>query len=174
MLCKLVVVTALSSNHITESLDFFGSVYANFPSTRIIVYDLGLSENEVSRLQSYCNVLEVRKFEFSKYPPHTKDLLTYSWKPHVVYEVSKSYELFIYCDASCRFNKALIKHFPELHQYPLIPLVRGDYSILRTTHNGMLKYLAPNMERDQLLKLMPKNFFESGGVVYLSNKLLLT
>ena len=141
MLCKLVVVTALSSSHFEESLEFFRFVYANFPATKVIVYDLGLTENEVRRLQSYCNVLEVRKFEFAKYPPHTKDLMTYSWKPHIVYDVSKEYELFIYCDASCRITKAFIKHLPELHQYPLLPKVRGSYSILRTTHDGMLKYV---------------------------------
>ncbi len=44
MMCKLVFVTALSSNHYKESLDYFGSVHLNMPNTTIIVYDIGRTE----------------------------------------------------------------------------------------------------------------------------------
>ncbi len=59
MMCKLVMVTAFSSNHFRESQDYFGSVHKNMPNTTIIciVYDLGLKREEVATLQSYCNVI---------------------------------------------------------------------------------------------------------------------
>lgn len=91
MLCKLVMLTAFSSNHFRESQDFFGSVHAILPNTKIIVYDIGLTEAEVNRVQSYCNVLEVRKFNFDLYPPHVKELYKCAWKPLIVNEVSKEY-----------------------------------------------------------------------------------
>ena len=56
MMCKLVMVTAISSNHFRESQDYFGSVHKNMPNTTIIVYDLGLKREEVATLQSYCKV----------------------------------------------------------------------------------------------------------------------
>ena len=69
MMCKLVVVTGISSNHFQESRSLFGSVHEQMPNTKIIVYDIGLTKSQVSTLQTYCNV-EIRKFNFQKYPKH--------------------------------------------------------------------------------------------------------
>ena len=69
MMCKLVVVTGISSNHFQESRSLFRSVHEQMPNTKIIVYDIGLTKSQVSTLQTYCNV-EIRKFNFQKYPKH--------------------------------------------------------------------------------------------------------
>ena len=69
--CRLVVVTAASNNHYAESQDMIGSVQKFLPNTKLIVYDLGLTQKQKEKLHRYCNV-EVRPFQFENYPPHTK------------------------------------------------------------------------------------------------------
>ena len=63
------VVSAISSSHFEEARDMIASAQRFLPTTRIVVYDLGLKENERKELESFCNV-EVRKFVFKQYPPH--------------------------------------------------------------------------------------------------------
>eukprot|EP00731_Ephydatia_muelleri_P010040 Em0005g626a len=99
LLCRMVAVTSLSSNHFAEGQDNFGSLQKYFPRTKIIVYDLGLTESERRQLTSYCNV-ELRNFPFEKYPDHVRDLQTYAFKPLVVSEVAREYEVILYGDAS--------------------------------------------------------------------------
>ena len=165
MLCKLVMVTALSSNHFSESRDFFASVYSNFPAVKIIVYNIGLTTSEVERLKSYCNVMEIRDYKFDRYPNHTRELNRHAWKPFIFQEMSDEFEFFLYCDTSCRINKTFTSYFPILLKYPiLLHAPKSSMSILRTTHESMIKYLVPDLNRSYLLKIL-KGFFESNAVL---------
>ncbi len=171
MLCKLVVVTALSSNHYEESQDFIGSVHALLPHTEIIVYDLGLKKSQSKTLASYCNT-KVRQFDFSKYPEypdHTTDLKKYAWKPFIIEETSKDYELFLYCDASCRVDANFLHYLPYIMKFPVLPCCGLDVGchVIRTTHDGMLKYLQMNMTRAELVEFTPT--FESSSIVFWAN-----
>ena len=49
---------------------------------RLIVYDLGMTEDEAAALRCAVPTLvdEVRRFPFEKYPKHVKVLTCYSWK----------------------------------------------------------------------------------------------
>ena len=168
ILCKLVMVIGFSSNHFEESKDYFGSVHAHLPHTRIIVYDIGLTASQSRTIKSYCNT-EVRKFNFDKYPPHTKNLGTYAWKPYVIKEVSEEFEVFTFFDASIRIGPSFIHILPNLLKFPLIPCSRLDKGsqVFRSTHDGMLKYFKMNMSREKLVNLSPT--YESGSLVFWAN-----
>ena len=118
------------------------------PNTKIIVYDIGLTKNQVSTLQTYCNV-EIRKFNFQKYPEHFKNLINYSWKTAIAKEMSKEFELFFYCDSSVRFKNPINQLLPLLLRFPFVPgSVISDLKLL----DGMLKYLHTNRSRSELAR----------------------
>ena len=162
------MVIGFSSNHFEESKDYFGSVHAHLPHTRIIVYDIGLTASQSRTVKSYCNT-EVRKFNFNKYPPHTKNLGTYAWKPYVIKEVSEEFEVFTFFDASIRIGPPFIHILPNLLKFPLLPCSRlGERAqVFKTTHDGMLKYFKVNMSREKLASLSPT--YESGSLIFLAN-----
>ncbi len=151
MMCKLVMVTPISSNHFEESKDYIGTVHKHLPNTRIIVYDVGLKEQEVRTLKSYCNI-EVKTFDFNKYPKYTRDLNKYAFKGFIMEEMSKTHELFFFCDASCRLLSSLEHILPFLLDFPFLPLTAVDYPMVKSTHDGMLSYLRINMSRLELTK----------------------
>ena len=169
MLCKLVMVTALSSNHFRESERYFATTNAKLPNTKVIVYNLGLKKNEIKVLQSYCNVQEVRKFKFGKYPGHVKNLLNYAWKPLLINDASKDFELFFYCDSSCRVKKdVLISFLPYLLEFPFLPALKSGHPQIITTHDGMLKYFNSGMTREEMLATLPIGF-QGGGMLMRSD-----
>lgn len=176
MLCKLIFVTAFSSNHFKESLDYFASVHITLPQVKVIVYDLGLTAAEIHSVKSYCNVQEVRKFKFDKYPKHTKNLYNYAWKPLIVNEMSQEYELFFYCDAGCRIKSTFISLLPHLLRFPLVPAARLHSSVITTTHQGMLDYFGVKLNRSELVKILRNGF--PGGIMliwandFLKNRIL--
>ena len=150
--CKLVVVTATSSNHYTELQDLIGSVQKFLPRTNLIVYDLGMTEEQKNQLQTFCNI-EIRPFVFEKYPPHTKRLRTFAWKVFAVEEVVRDYEVIMWADSSVRLTGPLFAEtiFPLLLQFPFMaPVTRSYLPIVSFTHDRMLQYLNLSLSRKQM------------------------
>ena len=149
--CKLVVVTAISSNHYEEAQDMIASVQKFLPSTKLILYDLGLSAAQKGKLQRYCNV-EVRPFRFEKYPPHTKNLQLYAWKTFIIKEVASEYEVLFWGDSSARVIGPSFadKVFPFLLKFPFVAGSTTSLPIVSLTHDGMLKYLNMTVTRKQM------------------------
>lgn len=82
-----IFVTAASESHYPEVLVLVSTLQRNVPWQKIIFYDLGLSETQVSEIKRLCNV-EYRKFPFDSYPGHVGNLFEYRWKP-IIIAVSK-------------------------------------------------------------------------------------
>ena len=147
--CRLVVVTAFSSNHFEEAQDLIASVQANLPYTRLIVYDLGLTVGNKTRLSKYCNV-EIYPIDFSKYPPHAKHINKYAWKPIITSEISKQYEVVIYGDASLRILHPVLESIiPLLLDFPFVSGPMSGEPIPRLTHDSTLRYLGLEMSRKE-------------------------
>ena len=157
--CKLVVVSSISSNHMTEATEMIVSVQKHMPNTRLIMYSLGLTNGEMALLRSYCNV-EVRMFDFDKYPSlsYSKHhLRTFGWKPMVVKEVSEQYEVIMYFDSSVRLNGPItdkvLKYLWSSPAFIAGPWTgngcyNSDKPIVSFTHDTTLSYLFPNKSKD--------------------------
>ena len=148
--CRLVVVTALSSNHLDEAQDMVASIQTFLPQTKIIVYDLGLTTKERSEFSKLCNV-EVRQFAFERYPTHVSSLRKFAWKPLIVQEVASQHEVILYGDASLRMIG------PDIHsafdRLAVLPFLSGSphhYIIISMTHEGMIEYLNYPPSREEM------------------------
>ena len=127
MACKTVVLTAASSNHWIESLDGIGSVQNMMPDMKIIMMDIGLTEEQVEQLQRLRNV-EIRNFPFDTYPPHVGDLMKYAWKPLAIQKILLEYEIVFRMDASLRIKRPLMDIIiPDLQKFPVRVKTNGYY-----------------------------------------------
>ena len=155
LLERLVIATGISSNHYQEAMaGMIGSAQRMMPKTKIIVYDLGLTAEQRDNLSRICGV-ELRTFNFSKYPDHVspKTLLEFAWKPIIAGELSKEYEVIMWGDSSVRLLEPLQKHvFPHFLDVDH-PFVATSVSIdiVPMTHNKTLEYL--NVARESMRNL---------------------
>ena len=106
MLNRLVIATGFSSNHYDEALNMIASVQKMMPEVKLIVYDLGMTSQQRATVLQMCGV-ELRTFNFTKYPQHVRDLFKYAWKPIIANELVKDYEVVMWGDASVRLLKPL-------------------------------------------------------------------
>ena len=117
------------------------SVQKFLPNTKLIVYNIGLTNDERKTVSTYCNV-ELRRFPFELYPPHVKELLTYAWKPIMHRDVAEEYEVILYGDASMRlkgnFKDTML---PLLQTFPYVAGPLHSIPIISMIHEGMLDYL---------------------------------
>ena len=170
--CKLVVVTAISSNHYNEAQDMVASVQKYLPNTKLIVYDLGLEAQHTRQLNQYCNI-EVRPFVFGKYPPHTKNLRTYAWKPFIINEITSKYEVVFWADSSVRVTGPLFaeKVLSFLLKFPFVAGSTLTLPIISLTHDGMLQYLNMPLSRKQMSQF---GHIEAGCWVMWANSVMRT
>ena len=157
--CKLIIVSAISSNHMAEATELIKSVQQHMANTRLIMYSLGLIDEEMALLDSYCNV-EVRVFDFHKYPDLAyakNNLRKFGWKPVIVKEVSDEYDVVLWLDASGRLTRSLdpnvFKHLQKTPTFLAGPwegryCLHSNDPIVSYTHDSTLRYLFPNKSHD--------------------------
>ena len=169
MYCRLVIVTGFSSNHFQEVQAMIVSVQEHLPNTKLIVYNLGLNNEEISSVKKYCNV-ELRRFNFSQYPKHVSNLLTYAFKPLIIKEVTQQYEVVMWADASIRIKA----HLPDyllrfLKVFPFVSGAKSRHVSISLTHDGMFKYLNITKSRNELASHLS---FQGGTFLIWANTLL--
>ena len=150
MLNRLVIATGFSSNHYYEGLNMIASVQTVMPEVKLIVYDLGMTSHQRATVLRMCGV-ELRTFDFTKYPQHVHDLFKYAWKPIIAYELVKDYEVVMWGDASVRLLKPLQEYILPYLLDIEVPFVGTKYNtpIVQMTHSGTLNYFIMTRESMQ-------------------------
>jgi hypothetical protein len=95
-----------------------------FHRTKVILYDIGLTENENAEMRKYCKC-EVRKFPFHQFSAHVRLREAYAWKPLILFEVLKQYKFvmwevypgIVFCVIVTRLVKAWSIFYNLIIQY---------------------------------------------------------
>ena len=150
LLCRMVALSAISSNHFAEAQDNIGSLQKYFPRTKMILYDIGLTANERRQLGTYCNV-EVRNFTFERYPHHVRELDIYAWKPLIVSEVAQQYQVILYGDSSVRMKSSdMVTVLKSIVTFPFVSGIPHHQPIISLTHEGTINYLLKSPSRKEM------------------------
>ena len=84
---ELVLVTGSSSSHFKRLYQFLESIHIFEPNTKTVVYDLGLKDIERDTLLRDFKNIDLRKFDFDKYPDYVNININdgeYAWKPIII------------------------------------------------------------------------------------------
>jgi hypothetical protein len=113
---------------------------------RVVVYDLGLNEQEKEEIRYSFEDIILEKFDFSKYPEHVSlekyngKYCSYAWKPIIIYEVCEKYGGLVHWmdtrNLYTDFN-FLIKILQINHIYT--PITSG--SVEKWTHPTCMNYM---------------------------------
>ena len=105
------LVTGFSSDHFNQHRESVVTVFERFNislsktnTRKILVFDLGLTQSQINILKSDPRYI-YQKFNFEKYPPHTKWLKSYAFKIFTFMECLETYQNCIWFDASINFKK---------------------------------------------------------------------
>tara|TARA_B100001059_G_scaffold91383_1_gene90268 strand:- start:8503 stop:9417 length:915 start_codon:yes stop_codon:yes gene_type:complete len=119
------ILTASNDAYILTLCDFV-NCYINegFSIKNLIIYDIGISNENIKRLYKINNYLNIQKFNFSKYPEHVSFNkynglnMSYAFKPIIIYNEIHNIEnigtdIFIWMDSANRFTK---KNITDIYQ----------------------------------------------------------
>ncbi|XP_022090678.1 uncharacterized protein LOC110979305 [Acanthaster planci] len=138
---RTVIVTGLSGYTEEEGVGLVASAQIHMPFKKIIIYDLGVKKRTIDRLAPLCNV-EIRKFQFTKYPAHVKILRNNAWKLILITEVLEEFGSVFYAHPRLRFRAPISILFPFVKQtHGFIPSMSDDTSLLQVSHPNTLRLM---------------------------------
>ena len=145
--------TAFSSNHFEEHKKEIGTALRLFKNMKILVYDLGMSAEQIKYVDEHPN-LEYRRLKFSRYPPHVKKLTTYAWKTLIWVEVLQEFDAITWFDTSMSFSVGQETFIRTVKDYiinkkssVLMYVHETGHSTAWATHADMWSYFPSNMTK---------------------------
>ncbi|KAI6177817.1 hypothetical protein M3Y97_00948900 [Aphelenchoides bicaudatus] len=136
-------VAPISSGHFAEGRLLVKSITTFYPDSKIVIYDIGITEEHIEEIKTWCNVL-YRKFKFGQYPPHVRRLSSYAFKMINV-EAFQEFKTFFYIDTSIRFTGKNLHIFLQgVKNKDLLPFsIHTDpkHSVYASTDPRMYEYL---------------------------------
>ncbi len=140
--CQLTIVTGADSSHFRSLLNLLTSIEKYEPTSKVSVWNLGLTEIEKDTLKIKFPNFELKSFEFDKYPQHLNIKVNageYAWKPAIIYEeFNNQNEILLWLDAGDLLTSNLrwIKQFIKFSGF-YSPYSSG--TLIDWTHPTMLK-----------------------------------
>uniref|UniRef100_A0A1I7UTC7 Apple domain-containing protein n=2 Tax=Caenorhabditis tropicalis TaxID=1561998 RepID=A0A1I7UTC7_9PELO len=139
-----VFVTAFSNPFIRNGKRLISSIRKLGFHNKIILYDLGIDAGNLKDLQEKTCNLEIRFFNFTKYPGYLKSLKSYRWKPIVIAETLRDYGSIWYLDSSVIFESKNVSHVYDLvncqgsveKRPPMLPSASRDLRESREPHEN--------------------------------------
>ncbi|MHB0754987.1 DUF1647 domain-containing protein [Polaribacter sp. M15] len=141
---KLVIISASDSSHYKSLYQFLESVFIHEKKTKVIVYDLGLKVSERKVLLQSFKTLDLRTFDYSKYPKYFNIKINageYAWKPIIIAQVLNEFKCSVcWLDAGNIITKPLnnLRKIIELYGF-YSPFSKGLIS--DWTHYKSLEFL---------------------------------
>jgi hypothetical protein len=112
----------------------------------VVVYDLGLKNEEVSQLAAMFPKLTIETFDFDKYPEHVSlkryngHNCSYAWKPIIIHEVCETYKGIVHWFDTRNLYNSLTRLILAIGKYGLYTPV-AYHSINHLTHPATLRYM---------------------------------
>lgn len=148
---RQVFVIAFDKSHYREGSGVIKNLReAPGQNFSIVFYDLGLLDEQAILVREHCGCI-YRKFRFDKYPPHVKDLHTYSFKTIIIMETLQEFGFIQWVDTSYRLLYDSLDA-----QMKVIELARkGEGLLLWTTsryvycqiHKGMYEFFGESADQ---------------------------
>lgn len=162
----LTIVSGADSSHFKSLVQFIKSALRYEQYSNLVIYDLGLSKEESDFIKNNFPEVNLRIFDYSKYPSYFNirtDAGKFAWKPVIISDVLYEFKCSaIWLDAGCLITQPLYHVRDVIKKHGFYSPISGG-SIKEWTHPKTVEYL--NVEHNLLNK---RNL--TGGVVAVNFK----
>ena len=157
---NILFVSAAEKNYFSQLISLIES-FLSHSKCRLIIYDIGLEKNQVEKLIKEYPDIELRIFDFKKYPEFISQyfdgkLGNYAWKPIIVNEVLNEFKSkIVWLDAGNLITSKIIFLKISLTALGLVVPVSSN-RIVDWTHTRTIEYIGLNS------KFLNSNNYASG------------
>ncbi len=157
---NILFISAAEKNYFSQLRSLIESFQDN-SKCKLIIYDIGLEKNQVEILKKEYKDIEIRTFDFKKYPEFVSQyfdgkLGNYAWKPIIVNEILEEFRSkVVWLDAGNLINSKIIFLKITLTALGLVVPVSSN-RIIDWTHSKTIDLIGLNQ------KFLKSNNYASG------------
>ena len=145
----LIIVTAADSSHFKSLKNLLSSILLYEKNIKVIIVDLGLTKSEVKELKIKFKTMEIRKFDYSKYPSYFDIKINageYAWKPVIISNILNEFKCSIIWMDAGNIIVSPLRTIKKILNYTGFHVSYSSLKILDTTHPETLKFLKVSNE----------------------------
>ena len=130
----LVIVTSSTPGYFPRLRNLIGSIHFWEPKLKIVVYDMGLTPELIDEVMTWKNV-ELKEFDFSKYPPYVSLVWNFAWKLFMIEEEMKNHPAICWLDSGVELRHPLVsmRYFLERDGFFSTTMEKRQHITGRTT-----------------------------------------
>lgn len=158
----LKIVTGANSIFYASMIQLINSIKIHEKGNYYIVaYDLGLTKQQRFYINRDFPEIELKTFDFSKYPPHFNLAInagSYAWKPLIIkneFINTNSEDYLFWIDAGCIIKRQLLFIRAALYFYGFYAVLAGPQT-KELTHENTIRYL--NLKEESCLRMLAATF----------------
>jgi len=140
---EIVYVSGADVQYFEALENYAASLYYWAPTRKLAVYNLGMEEYQIDRVQTWPNVIAVHWKDGlpSQFPPHVhENLRNYAWKPLAIQDSLQKYHAILWIDAGATLV-APVEPLEEALMKEGLFLVKGqDDDMKARSHEGMFQW----------------------------------
>lgn len=160
MLGDFVIATACSHGYFYQLENLIGSIHFWEPRQRIVVYDIGMSRDQLEILNCYVNV-SVVPFPFHSHPEHVANLYNYAWKILIIEDAMKRHDSVLMLDSALELRAPLREIKQTIANTGHFSAVQPG-SVALFTHPTTFNFLGVNVKDPDHLDKWTVPFYAGG------------
>jgi hypothetical protein len=149
------IVTYTLNGQVASTILFLQNIATKLPTDTLIIYDLGLSENDLHTLQGFCNSTKctVITYDLSRFPSYVLDERMHAFRPIIIQDVLQRSKTILFLENNVRIrsmDKAkeilAIKLKTEKGSGVMGWTTRVQQAVSSRTHYKMFDYFETNAD----------------------------
>lgn len=141
---NFIIITGADSSHYKSLIQLLLSVLLHEKNTKVIVFDLGLTDLELNELKEKFKTIEIRKFNYSQYPKFFNIKINageYAWKPVIISDILNEFKCsIVWMDAGNVISSPL-NTIRKIMNFTGFYSPYSEKKIFSWTHPKTLKFL---------------------------------
>jgi hypothetical protein len=148
-----IIVTAADSSHHKSLKNLLSSIVLHEKHAKVIIFDLGLTKSELMEIKRKFKKMEIRKFNFSKYPSYLDIKVNageYAWKPVIISNILNEFKCSVIWMDAGNIILSPLRTIKKILNFTGFYVPYSRLKISDTTHYKTLKFL--KVSKDILYK----------------------
>ncbi|KAH8372969.1 hypothetical protein KR009_009163 [Drosophila setifemur] len=174
---NFTIVTYVLDGQAASAILLAQNIAAKFPSEYVLIYDLGVSEEQLRALGSYCNSsrCSVITYDLSEFPSFVSDQRTHAFRPIVIKDALMRARSVLFMENSMRLKRGH-RELQELQKRVSVHGVLGwntPTAVSSLTHPKMFEYFESDAKEFNFLRMVDLDVVFFADTLFVTEKIML-
>ncbi|XP_064541778.1 uncharacterized protein LOC135430885 isoform X2 [Drosophila montana] len=175
---NFTIVTYVQEGQVSSAILLAQNIAAKLPSESLLIYDLGVSEEQLRSLNANCNSSRcaVITYDLTEFPSFVNDQRTHAYRPIVIKDALMRAKSVLFTENYMRIRGGNYRELQDLQSRALVAGVLGwntPTAVSSRTHPKMFDYFESDAEDFIFLRMVDLDAVFFADTLFVTDKIML-